>query len=63
MMSPLQKVQQKTYVDEVVELDNNSWWVYRRTVDFNGTMSPTPRIVFFANSRDAVDQWMAKQNS
>ncbi|MBB1487420.1 hypothetical protein [Oceanospirillum sediminis] len=60
-MMTLQKFQQKRYVDEVVEMDKDSWWVYRRSVDFNGTTSPSARIVFFAKSKDAVESWLSAQ--
>jgi len=66
MMNPYSQTfspkQPPQHIDEVVQLDNNSWWVYRRSMDVSGTLSPKPRIVFFANNRDAVDQWLAKQH-
>lgn len=57
-MMSLQKYQQKHHVDEVVGHDEDSWWVYRRSVDFNGTTSPVARIVFFARTKDAANAWL-----
>jgi len=58
---PLHKFQQIRHVDEVVEMAENSWWVYRRTIGYNGSLSASARVVFFARSKDAVDNWMAQQ--
>ncbi len=58
---PLHKFQQIRHVDEVVEMAKDSWWVYRRTLGFNGSLSTTARVVFFSRSKEAVDSWMAAQ--
>ena len=58
---PLHKFQQIRHVDQVVEMAKDSWWVYRRTLGFNGSLSTTARVVFFSRSKEAVDSWMAAQ--
>ncbi len=60
-MMPLDQFQQIRHVDEVVEQAANSWWVYRRTIGYNGTLSSTARVVFFGRSQAQVEQWMATQ--
>lgn len=60
-MMPLHKFQQIRHVDEIVEMANDSWWVYRRTIGYNGTLSTIARVVFFARSKESVDSWMATQ--
>ncbi|MCV6612179.1 MAG: hypothetical protein OIF55_15505 [Amphritea sp.] len=60
-MMPLEKFQQIRHVDEVVEMASDSFWVYRRTIGFNGAMSATARVVFFGRSREQVEAWMATQ--
>ncbi|BBB26663.1 hypothetical protein [Amphritea japonica] len=57
----LNKFQQLRHVDEIVEQAENSWWVYRRSIGFNGGLSSTARVVFFGRSKKQVTEWMAEQ--
>ena len=61
-MMPLHKFQQIRHVHQIVEKAKDSWWVYRRTIGYNGTLSTIARVVFFARSKDAIDSWMTKQS-
>ena len=58
---PFHQFQQIRHVDEVVEKARDSWWVYRRNINHNGAMSTVARVVFFARSRQEVDNWLATQ--
>ena len=58
---PFHQFQQIRHVDEVVEKAEDSWWVYRRNINHNGALSAMARVVFFARSKAAVDQWLAQQ--
>lgn len=60
-MISLNKFQQLRHVDEIVEQAVNSWWVYRRTIGYNGGLSATARVVFFGRSKVQVTEWMANQ--
>ncbi|WP_428033420.1 hypothetical protein [Amphritea sp.] len=60
-MMPLDQFQQLRHVDAIIEKAANSWWVYRRTIGYNGALSSTARVVFFGRSKAQVEQWMATQ--
>ncbi len=60
---PFHQFQQIRHVDEVVEKASDSWWVYRRNVNHNGALSTVARVVFFARTKKAVDQWLTEQAS
>jgi len=40
----------------------DSWWVYLHNLGNNGELSITSRVVFFANSRAQVDQWIESKD-
>lgn len=40
----------------------DSWWVYLHNLGNNGELSTTSRVVFFANSRAQVDQWIESKD-
>ncbi len=57
----LNNFQQLRHVDEIIEQAENSWWVYRRSINHNGGLSSTARVVFFGRSKNQVTEWMAEQ--
>ncbi|MEH6576936.1 MAG: hypothetical protein V7731_07620 [Amphritea sp.] len=49
------------FVLKIREIAANSWWVYRHEMGSNGTLKPTPRVVFFGRSRNDAEQWIDTQ--
>lgn len=56
--SAIRKLNKTNHIDEVIEMAGN-WWVYRRTVNHHGMINSTARIVFFAQTKEATDKWLA----
>ncbi|MDI3324906.1 hypothetical protein QKW35_11000 [Pontibacterium granulatum] len=59
----LQHYQQIRHVDEIVEVSQDSWFVYRRSIKANGSLSITRRVVFFGRSEDEVSRWLENQTT
>ncbi|MEM5537095.1 hypothetical protein WNY58_11900 [Neptuniibacter pectenicola] len=58
---PLDQFLRVRHVDEIIKADENSWWVQRRSVDRNGKLSTQSRVVFFAYTEEAAQQWITAQ--
>lgn len=57
----LQHFKQIRHFDEIIEIAHNSWWVYRRSIKANGSLSINPRVVFFGSSKEAAARWLEQQ--
>jgi hypothetical protein len=58
---PLDQFLDIRHVDEIMKADENSWWVQRRSIGVNGKLSSQSRIVFFAHTQAAAEQWIRTQ--
>ena len=59
----LQHYQQIRHVDEIVEVAQDSWFVYRRSIKANGSLSIKRRVVFFGRSEEEVSRWLENQTT
>ncbi len=46
---------------EIREFAADSCWVYRHDMGQDGTLKPTPRIVFFTQTREKAMEWIDAQ--
>ena len=56
----LQQFQKIRHVDEIIEVAKDSWWVVRRSIEGNGRLSNAPRVVFFGQSKEDTEKWLAR---
>ena len=59
----LQHYQQIRHVDEIVEVAQDNWFVYRRSIKANGSLSVKRRVVFYGRSEDEVSRWLETQTT
>ncbi len=46
---------------KVRQIAEDSWWVYRYEIGRSGKLHPKSRVVFFGQSQDEANSWIARQ--
>lgn len=50
------------YLLSLKQVSENSWWIMRTDMPQHGTLSSTPRVVFFGNTEAQARKWLEERN-